>query len=371
MSKKPWITANPALACVPPGHTSAPVQVSYEAAQEPVRVWYREHIPPGGLWDYIRDPNNPGKPIDPMKGSFARNLPPNQVVELELHPADSTIDRNLPNFSLTPLASAVAFAFAGRPPDGKWGIDGPRIDVGGTYAAFTFYTTADVTAVISVSTDAPAENPCRFTTFPASAIVLREQDQNPTKLHAITVEPLLPGTDYHYILETFHKDGYYVMKQGKLTTLRRKISGQVTAIFIEDDGDNTGTGEARITVAVYEGIQPLTPPGSSAVPAATMSEYFDPIDSGKNINPLPNMNFIIGPKPGDFSIVMYATGTEFDGPTEDDEDAVSNRDLKKVIVPPTGQNSEIVVNNSINLRPDITFGSFMFNATISYSITYV
>src|SRR4051812_13963315 len=105
MSKKPWITANPSLACVASGHASAPVQVKYEAAQEPVRVWYREHIPQGGLWDYVRDPSNPAIPIDPRKGSFTRNLPPNQIIELELHPADSTIDRNLATFSLVPLAS--------------------------------------------------------------------------------------------------------------------------------------------------------------------------------------------------------------------------------------------------------------------------
>ena len=107
-----------------------------------------------------------------------------------------------------------------------------------------------------------------------------------------------------------------------------------------------------------------------AAPAATMSEYFDPIDSGKYINPLPNMSFTIGPKPGDFSIVMYAKGVEFDGPTEENEDAFPYYNLDKVILPPTGQNSEIV-NNSINLRPDVFFGSFAFNATISYSITYV
>ena len=129
---------------------------------------------------------------------------------------------------------------------GEWGVDGPRLDIGGTFAIFYFYTIASVIGRVSVSTSNASKNACGFNSFPAGTVAGQGAD-GPTNLHQLKVEPLLPGTTYNYIIEMFDLAGNRIVKDGSFSTLRR--NRKISSIFIEDDGDNTGTGQVPISAS--------------------------------------------------------------------------------------------------------------------------
>ena len=114
---------------------------------------------------------------------------------------------------------------------------------------------------------------------------------------------------------------------------------------------------------------PLPNPPPKGQLIAELSNYYDNINSGHFVSPLPPMAFLDGPKPGDFTVGFDASGQEFDGSIEVDEAFMSSHPT--YLVPPVGQNSETVLNGVLNLRPDLQFGSFAFSATVTYRIEYV
>ena len=61
------------------------------------------------------------------------------------------------------------------------------------------------------------------------------------------------------------------------------------------------------------------------------------------------MTFSSGPKAGDFTLGFIAGGTEFDGFAEDDE--IAQMTSPVYLATPTGQTSETVTNQTINIRP--------------------
>jgi len=369
MATSATVFANPNYVCVPPGVKSVPSVVTYAAASSgpPVKVWVRQRAPVVSAWGYLRDPKNAAAPMNPLKGTATFDLTPGQIIDIELHPSDSSLDHNVSTFNLTPLASTAIFGLSGNPAVGEWGVDGPRLDIGGTFAIFYFYTIASVIGRVSVSTSNASKNACGFNSFPAGTVVGQGAD-GPTNLHQLKVEPLLPGTTYNYIIEMFDLSGNRIVKDGSFSTLRRKITGKISSIFIEDDGDNTGTGESNIGFKVIESLQPAP----NQIPPAditSFSDYYDDIDTGKFILNIPSMTFSSGPEAGDFTLGFIAGGTEFDGFAEDDE--IAQMTSPVYLATPTGQTSETVTNQTINIRPGGTTGSFMFNANVEYSIEYV
>src|SRR6476660_3859844 len=142
MATSATVFANPNYVCVPPGVKSVPSVVTYAAASSgpPVKVWVRQRAPVVSAWGYLRC----GSTHEPLKGTATFDLTPGQIIDIELHPSDSSLDHNVSTINLTPLASTAIFGLSGNPAVGEWGVDGPRLDIGGTFAIFYFYTIASV-----------------------------------------------------------------------------------------------------------------------------------------------------------------------------------------------------------------------------------
>ena len=128
MATSARISGNPIFVCVPAGSKAGTTKIDYNRGSGPlVKVWWQNLAPTQSGWDYMRDPADPKKPINPSKGAFDFSVVAGQVTTFELYPSDLVAP------SGNPLATANVFGFDANPPADKWGIDGPRIEVGGTF----------------------------------------------------------------------------------------------------------------------------------------------------------------------------------------------------------------------------------------------
>jgi hypothetical protein len=305
----------------------------------------------------MRDPADPKKPINPSKGAFDFSVVAGQVTTFELYPSDLVAP------SGNPLATANVFGFDANPPADKWGIDGPRIEVGGTFATFSTYTIEQLTSALSVSLAKPGKNPCGFLSFATGALMnFFEVEQGVSHWHDFKIEPLSPATTYHYLLEFFDSSGKRIAKEGTFTTKMRKIDAQVSSVYITDDGDDYLSGEAEIRAYVYE--EKLPPPATPTGTPVELQPYSGDVDTGTNVPGLPIMRHTAGPKAGSFTLGILVKGAEFD---IFEEYAAS--EIKWIPIP-TGQNSELVQGDTISIPTTMITDTFSFIATITYSITY-
>jgi hypothetical protein len=81
--------------------------------------------------------------MNPLKGTATFDLTPSNYRH-RIAPKRLFSDPHVSTFNLTPLASTAIFGLSGNPAVGEWGVDGPRLDIGGTFAIFYFYTIASV-----------------------------------------------------------------------------------------------------------------------------------------------------------------------------------------------------------------------------------
>lgn len=180
---------------------------------------------------------------------------------------------------------------------------------------------------------------------------------------------LAPGTTYRYLIQFMNRIGTLLEINGAFTTKMRRVAVSVSKLKIVDDGDDWSSGEAEFRVSVQKnGV--VVPTSLRSIGDNNHPESVDDtIPSTFNLD----INEVVGPEPGGFTVGINAHGREFD--TFSDELASTSGNQIMLWDPyelPMETGPGEAFRKSGTLRaPNVNDTSFSFEIDYTYEVSYV
>lgn len=345
------------------GETSGTAEIAYDSP-DPVVMWQRVNL---GFWKRLnlfklvevgtKDADHRGKFVsDP--------LAPGDFMQYRIY-TDAAIDPNLvPDNQYAYIEARIA-ALLLKPDPSDWIRDG-NADVGGTFFFRQIATPPILTTIrAEISQDPPFTDKfgqLQFKNVVASALSVLSTN------HLLELKPLLPGTPHFCAFRLSDAKGRWFYLEEKPVTLKRRVSVWIDSLYVDNDGDPLGRGEASFNITTYEGDKEIDQ-------IAFGNDAYEVTD-GQTV-PL-NHLIVLGPKqitPANHAVGINAAGTEYDGWLESDEHADTwgyPPDLRRQLDFPAGRFVEQVNDQAFTVPavPGSVNDDFQFTVNGRYSVDY-
>ncbi|MEJ7649049.1 MAG: hypothetical protein WKF57_08460 [Nakamurella sp.] len=357
------ITVSPAVLYldVGGGVTSDTAEVKYSSLNKIV-MWERLNL---GVWTKLNLFLLVGTADADMQGSFPTPvMRPGDLLEYRSY-FYSNVD---PRGRTTPrdmFTGAQVQALVSVPEEQPW-ITDQTTDVGGTFYRRIIATPPLFTAIhAEIGTGTPSRGTFGELILPN---VVATADSQMKPLHTLELLPLLAGQRYVCTLRINDSAGNWFTLVEDLTTLLRTVTIDVDSVFINNDGDPAGAGEAEFWITTYE--------GDTQIDQIHFGDDENDVYTGTAV-PLSNQ-IVRGPKAvtdTDHDIGVNAAGIEYDGFLEADEHANTwghPPHLRRQLDFPAGSGRESLSHQYFQVPavPGSVDDDFAFTVIGHYSVAY-
>lgn len=357
------ITVSPAVLYldVGAGVTSDTAEVKYSSLNKLV-MWQRLNL---GVWIKLNLFLLVGTADAELEGTFTTPaLRPGDLLEYrsyfypDVDPNGRTSDRDQ-------FTGAQVQALVSVPVEQPW-ITDQTTDVGGTFYRRIIATPPLFTAIhAEIGTGKPSRGTFGELILPT---VMATADSQMKQVHTLELLPLLAGQPYVCTLRINDSAGNWFTLVEDLTTLRRTVTVDVESVFINNDGDGGGAGEAEFWITTFEGDTQID------------QIHFgnDEYDVYTGTAVLLGNQIVLGPKTvteDDHDIGINAAGIEYDGFLEADEHANTwghPPHLRRQLDFPAGSGRESLSHQYFQVPavPGSVGDDFAFTVIGHYSVAY-
>jgi hypothetical protein len=242
----------PAVVVVPATSSlAAPVRVDYGSG---VDLAIRERVNGGG-WRTRQIPQN--QQSDLRNGRYVVSVTPGQKYEAEAYRRDSLppgFPANVAGVDRLAVVASRAILASGST---RFPLTEPfNPEVGGTYWWARVATPPLSTFVlVQVGLEPPTRDGDGFLRMPTT---ISHMEFNEATVHSIEVEPLIPGTQYHYVVTILDvgsaaSTGRWEQQSGSFTTKQRTTFINFKQLVVTDDSDpNSSAGPGRFAFQIRE-----------------------------------------------------------------------------------------------------------------------
>jgi hypothetical protein len=296
------------------------------------------------------------------------NLMPGLVLRIGMFSGKAIPGRTL--LEQEALAIVTIFVLDSRP---KALVNQHVFKSGGTFALWSVSTDKEDTWVfMQVGASPPITDAFGILSIDEPT---REVISNPTKMHNVEAQPLTPGQFFSAIIRVSNSAGFWQCLQVLFKTKKRKVTGEITKIIIDNCGEDS-PGEAAFWIDVIE----FGTSGSETVikHISFGDDEFKIRDGDEWVSEMVGQDwtFSVGPK----AIVpevnafmsVRAHGKEYDAPFSP-EQAISQLANNKMPMP-TGMVNEKVTNQIATEKAfNLTGGPtpFEFTVEFKFSVRYI
>lgn len=356
------LTATPAVLFinVGAGQATGTAMIDYKSIY-PIVMWQRLNL---ATWSKINLFKLVGTADADTIGSFTTDpMRPGDLLEFRAY-VDGTDPNAGPN-DRARFEHAQVQALVSKPDRQPW-ITDQTTDVGGTFYSRLIATPPLITTVhAEIGLAPPVAGTFGELTFSA---VVASTDSVLRSVHQIELTPLMAGTLYFCTLRLSDQKGNWFYLEESLVTLQRTVTVDIDSVFINNDGDPGGAGEAEFWITTFE--------GDSQVDQIHFGDDEFDILTGSSV-PV-NRQLVLGPtavSATNHDIGINAAGTEYDGWFESDEHANTwghPPDLRRQLDFPAGRGVEQLTNHafSVSAIPGSVDDDFQFTVQGHYSVQY-
>lgn len=343
------------------GKKSGTATVTY-AALNPMVLWQRLNL---GVWTEVNLFATVGTVDADLKGSFVTPpLRPGDLLEFRSYfyrsvdPNGRTSERDL-------FTGAQVQALVSVPEEQPW-ITDQTTDVGGTFYRRIIATPPLFTAIhAEIGTGTPSRGTFGEMILPS---VVATADSQLKQVHTVELLPLLAGQSYVCTVRINDAAGRWFTLVENLTTLLRTVTVDVASVFINNDGDGGGAGEAEFWITTYE--------GETEIDQIHFGDDENDVYTGTAV--LLGNQIVRGPKvvtAADHDIGINAAGIEYDGFLEADEHANTwghPPHLRRQLDFPAGSGRETLSQQYFQVPavPGSVGDDFAFTVIGHYSVAY-
>lgn len=343
------------------GQSTATSTIDYKSIYSIV-MWQRLNL---GIWSKVNLFKVVGTADADTAGSFTTDpLRPGDLLEFRAY-IDDWADPNAAPNDRARFEHAQAQALVSKPERQPW-ITDQTTDVGGTFYARLIATPPMITTVhAEIGLAPPVAGTFGELTFSG---VVASADSVLKSVHAIELTPLLAGTLYFCTLRLSDQQGNWFYLEESALTLQRTVTVDFDSVFINNDGDGGGVGEAEFWITTFE--------GDSQVDQIHFGDDEYEILTGSAV-PL-NRQVVLGPtavSAANHDVGINAAGIEYDGWFESDEHADTwghPPNLRRQLDFPAGSGVEQLTNHAFGVSaiPGSVGDDFTFTVQGHYSVAY-
>lgn len=357
------ITASPAVLHIDVGAgvRTGTSTIEYKSIY-PVTMWQRLNL---SFWTPVNLFSIVGTAEADTVGSFSTDaLRPGDLVEYRAY-IDDGANPNGPRNDRARFEQAQVQALVKDPTRQDW-ITDQSTETGGTYYGRLLATGPLITTVHAEISPAPPSTGVFGELIFAD--VLASADSALRSVHTFELKPLLAGTGYFCTIRLSDQQGNWFYLQENPVTLQRTVTVDFDSVFVNNDGDGGGTGEAEIWITSFE--------GDSQVDQIHFGDDEYDVLTGAAV--LLGNQLVLGPKPvsaATHDIGINAAGIEYDGFLESDEHADTwghPPNLRRQLDFPAGSAVEKLTNHAfaVSAVPGSVGDHFAFTVKGHYSVDY-